>query len=98
MKKNIVTDMNDLPLIEEKDKDVNTFMYDYTIHHRRTHFCHYCFQALRTTEIFKCNNNDCFKVIKIPKKREYVGFKNYEEQKITIYDLCRFSKYFKVRR
>ena len=34
-------------------KDFNTFMYDYTLHHGRKHFCHYCLQAFSTEEILK---------------------------------------------
>ena len=30
------------------------------------------------------------KLFKMPKKGEYVRFKNYEKKKITVYDLCRF--------
>ena len=82
----------DLLLIEEEGKkhyvlikDFNPFMYDYTLHHGRKHFCHYCLQAFRTAEILKCNINDCFKtnskqMITIPKKGEYVRFKNYERE------------------
>ena len=53
-------------------------MYDHTLHRGRKHFCRYCLQA----EQSKCYIKDCFKVngkqtIKIPKKGEYVKFKNF---------------------
>ena len=35
---------------------------------------------------------------KMSKKGQYVRFKNYEnKKKITVYDLCRFWKYFSAR-
>ena len=34
-------------------KDINTFMYDHTLHHRQKHFCPYCLQAFSTAEILK---------------------------------------------
>ena len=34
-------------------KDLNTFMYDHTLHYRRKHFCCYCLQAFSTEEILK---------------------------------------------
>ena len=56
-----------LLIIEEKDKkhhvfikDLNTFMYDYTLHHGKKNFCRYCLQAFSAEEILKCQINDCF--------------------------------------
>ena len=49
----------DLLLIGEGEKKqnvfikyFNTFMYDYTLHFERKHFCHYCLHAFVTEEIF----------------------------------------------
>ena len=42
-------------------KDFNTFMYDYTLHRGRKHFCRYCLQACRTEEILNFHIRDCFK-------------------------------------
>ena len=86
----------DLLLIEEEEgeegkrhyviiKDFNTFMYDYTLQYERKHFCQYCLQAFSTEKILECYVQDCFEIngkqmIKIPKKGEYVIFKNYERK------------------
>ena len=64
-------------------KDFNRFMYDHSLHHERKHFCCYCLHALITEDILKCHFKDCFKIngkktIKMPKKGEYVKFKNFE--------------------
>ena len=64
-------------------KDFNTFMYDYTLHLGRKNFCLYYLQAFRTAETLKCHIKDCVEfndkqMIKMPKKYEYVRFKNYE--------------------
>ena len=58
-------------------------MNDHTLHCGRKHFCGYCLQAFRTAEKLKCHIKDCFKsngkhTIKMPKKGEYVKFKNFE--------------------
>ena len=52
----------DLVLMEEGGKkhyaltkSFNTFMYDYTQHRGRKHFCRYCLQAFRTAEVLKCH-------------------------------------------
>ena len=42
-------------------------------------------QPIRTSDALKCQIKECFKVnrkqrIKIPKKREYVRFKNFERK------------------
>ena len=60
-------------------------MYDHTLHRGRKHFCRYFLQAFSTKEILKFHINDCFKInskqmIKMPKKGEYVRFKNYERK------------------
>ena len=60
-------------------------MYGHTLHGRRKHFCWYCLQAFSTEEILKLHIKDCFKIngkqrIKIPKKGEYVNFKNFERK------------------
>ena len=66
-------------------KDFNTFMYDYSLHRGRKHFCHYCLHVFITEELLKHNNNNCFKInfvqgIVMPKKGEYVKFKNFERK------------------
>ena len=55
----------DLLLIGEGDKKhyvvIFLFMYDYTLHCGRKHFC-YCLQAFSIEEILKCHNKVCFKI------------------------------------
>ena len=82
----------DLLLIGEEDKrhyalikDFNTFMYDHSLHRGKKHFCRYCLQPFKTEEISKRHIKDCFKInikqrIIMPKKVEYVKFKNYERK------------------
>ena len=65
-------------------KDFNTFIRG------RKHFCRYCLEAFSTEEILKSHIKDCFKIddkqrILMPKKDEYIKFKNYERN-----DLGRF--------
>ena len=57
-------------------------MYDNSLHRERKYFCRYCLHAFITEEILKRHIKDCFKIngkqtIKIPKKGEYVKFKNF---------------------
>ena len=64
---------------------MNTSMYNDTLHHGRKHFCRYCLQAFRTAEKLKCHIKLCFKIngkqtIKMPKKDEYIKFKNYKRK------------------
>ena len=66
-------------------KDFNTFMYDHTLHHRKITFCCCCLKAFGIEEILKWNIEDCFKIngkqrIIMPKKDEYVKFKNYKRK------------------
>ena len=66
-------------------KGFNTFMYDYTLHCGRKHFCRYSFQAFRRLDVLKCHIKNCFKIngkqrIKMPTKDEYVKFKSYERK------------------
>ena len=61
-------------------KDFNYFMCDHSLHYGRKHFCRYCLHAFITDEI-KRHIKDCFKIngkqrIIMPKKGEYVKFKN----------------------
>ena len=72
-------------------------MYDHTLHREKKHCCCYCLQAFSTEERLKSYIKDCFKIngkqrITMPRKYEYVKFKNYERKKnkVAIYDLCRF--------
>ena len=67
-------------------KDFNTLMHDYTLHRGRKHYCCYCLQASSIEEISKRHIKNCFKIdnkqrIIMPKKGEFVKFKNYEKQK-----------------
>ena len=67
-------------------KGSNTFIYNHTLRCRKKHFCCYCLQDFSTEEILKCDIEDCFKIngkqkIIMPKKGEYVKFKN-DERKI----------------
>ena len=55
-------------------------MYNHTLHRGRKHFCRYCLQALRTVEKLECHIKRCFngkQTIKMPKKGEYIKFKNF---------------------
>ena len=66
-------------------KDINTFMYDHTLDRGRKYFCRCCLQTFSTEEILKRYIKDCFKIIGkqrviMPKKSEYVKFKNYERK------------------
>ena len=58
-------------------------MYNHTLHRTKKHFCRYCLQAFSTEEILKCYIKDYFKTngkqkILMPKKADYVKYKNYE--------------------
>ena len=60
-------------------------MYGHTLHHGRKHFYHYCLQAFSSEGILKSYIKDCFKIngkqtIKMPKKGEYIKFKNCERK------------------
>ena len=65
--------------------DFNRFMYDHLLHRGRKHFCCYCLHAFITEKILKRHIKDCLKIngkqtIKMPKKGEYVKFKNFKEK------------------
>ena len=54
-------------------------------HRGRKHFCCYCLHAFITEEVLKRHIKDCFKInykqrIIMPKKVEYVKFKNFERK------------------
>ena len=58
------------------------------IHRGRKRFCCYCLQAFRTAEKLKCHIKDCFKIngkqtIKMPKRGEYIKFKNFGRKIIS---------------
>ena len=60
-------------------------MYDHTLHRGRKHFYRCCSQASRTAKKLKCHIKDRFKIngkqiIKLPKKVEYIKFKNCERK------------------
>ena len=43
-------------------KDINTFMYNHTLHLGKKHFCRYCSQAFSAEEILKSHFEDCLKI------------------------------------
>ena len=56
-------------------------MYDHSLHRGRKHFSRYCLHAFITEEISKRHIKDCLKLlVKMPKKDEYVKFKNFERK------------------
>ena len=60
-------------------------MYDHSLHCGKKHFCHYCLHVFIIEEILKCHIKDYFKInskqrIIMPKKGEYITFKNYERK------------------
>ena len=76
-------------------KDFNTFMHDHTLHCARKHFCFYYLQAFRTTEKLKFHIKNCFEIkgketIKMPKKGEYVKFKNFERKIKSPFMICAY--------
>ena len=54
-------------------------MYDHTLHRERKHFCCYFLQAFSTEEILKRHINVKQRII-MPKKCEFVKFKNCEKK------------------
>ena len=82
-------------------KEINTCMHDHILYHGKD-FYRYCLQAFSTEEILKRHIRDCFKIngkhmMKMPIKVNMLNSKILKENKITIYDLCRFSKYISAR-
>ena len=60
-------------------------MYDHSLNRGRKHLCRYCLQAFTSEEILKRYIKGCFRIndketIKMPKKGEYVIFKNFERK------------------
>ena len=60
-------------------------MYDHSLYRERKNFCRYCLHAFITDEILKGHIKDYFKMNdkqtnKMPKKGEYVKFKNFERK------------------
>ena len=60
-------------------------MYDHALHRGSKHFCHYCLCDFVPEEILKRHIINCFKIngkkrIIMPKKGEYVKFKNVERK------------------
>ena len=54
-------------------KDLNTFMYKYTLNCGREQIWSYCLKTFKTAETLKCHIKDCFKInglerIKMPQK------------------------------
>ena len=78
-------------------------MYDHTLHRGRNVFCRYCLQAFSTEGILKTHIRYCFKIngkqiIIMPQKVYMLNSKIMKENKVTIYNFCRFAKYFSARR
>ena len=65
-------------------------MYGHSLHRGRKHFCRYSLDAFNTEEILKHHIKINGKqTIKMPRKSEYVEFKNFERKiksPITIYE------------
>ena len=66
-------------------KDFNAFIYDHTLHCGEKYFYRYYLHAFVTQEILKGHIEDFFKIngkprIIMPKKGEYVKFKNFERK------------------
>ena len=60
-------------------------MYNHSLHRGKKHFCRYCLHDFITEEILKRHIKGCFKInrkekSKMPKKGEYVQFKNCERK------------------
>ena len=94
-------------MIGEKDqfhyfriKDINTFIYNQTLHGDRKHFCHYCLQSYSTVQILDRHVNDCFEInckqmIKMDKKGESVKCKTYmRKTKLPFMIYADFEKNF----
>ena len=63
-------------------KNVNTSMYDHILQCERKHFCHSFLQAFIIKNILNCHMKNHFKIdgklnIIMPKKTEYVKFRNH---------------------
>ena len=64
-------------------KNLNTFLYEYTLHRARKHFCRYSLQCFRTAETIDMSLKAVLKLIvkkelSCPKKGEYIRWKKYE--------------------
>ena len=62
-----------------------------------------CLQAFSTEKTLKYHVKDCFKInkkkwLRSLKKLNWLNSKLWKKNKIIIYDLCRFGKYFSIRR
>ena len=58
-------------------------MYDNSLDFGIKHFGHYCLQTFIAAENLKLHSKGCFKIKQIiimPKKGEYVKFKNFERK------------------
>ena len=76
-------------------------MYDHSLDCGRKHFCCYYLHTFTAEDILKCHIKYCFKfngrkIIIMPKKGEYVKFKNFKRKidKIIIHNLCVFWRHF----
>ena len=63
----------------------NRFMYNYTKHKDKKHFCMYCLQCFSSADIPEKHKKDCIIVngkqaINMPKEGEKVQFKNYHKK------------------
>ena len=70
-------------------------MYDHKLYRGRKHFCRYCLQAFSTEKILKCQIIDCFAIngkqrIIMPKKVNMLNSKIMKENKVILFNLCKF--------
>ena len=82
-------------------KEINTCMYDHILYHGKD-FYRYCLQAFSTEEILNVILEIASKLMvskwwRCLKKVNMLNSKILKENKITIYDLCGFSKYISTR-
>ena len=78
------------------------------IHRGKNHFCCYCLQVFRTAGVLKSGIKDCSKYNgkqkimsknkRCLKKVNMLNSKIMKTKTVSIYDLCRFSKYYSAWR
>ena len=85
-------DVLNLLLISENEnkhycliKDFNRFMYNYSNHKEKKHFCMHCLQCFSSEEILSSHKEICIEIngkqaIKMPKVGSKINFKNFKKQ------------------
>ena len=85
-------DVLNLLLISENEnkhycliKDFNRFMYSYSNHKAKKHFCMHCLQCFSSEQILSNHKEICIEIngkqaIKMPKVGSKIGFKNFQRQ------------------